>query len=116
MRVGLEGDLRVAVAEDSRDRVEIYAGREQQRRGRVPRVVQPELARERLGPEEHLALRAEAALAVGMLLLVRRAVALAAAAEVQVALDDARAAERAAQALAELVGLGAHLAVGARKQ
>jgi len=55
VRVGFEGDLRIAVPEDSRNRVEIDAGSEEQRRRRVPRVVQAELARERLGPEEHLA-------------------------------------------------------------
>src|SRR5438105_3024291 len=88
----------------------------EQRRGRVPRVVQPEPARQCLGPEEHLALRAAAALAVGVLLLVRRAVALATPTAVQVALDDAGAAERAPQALAELVGLRPHLAVRPRKE
>jgi hypothetical protein len=55
-------------------------------------------------------------LAVLVFLLVRRAVSLAAPADVDVAIDDASAVERAAQALAELVFLGAHLAVGAREE
>src|SRR5439155_39842 len=83
--------------------------------GRVSRVVQAEAPRQRPGPEEHLALRAVTPLAVCMLLLVRRAPALAAAAEVQVALNDARAAERGPQALSELVSLRAHFAIRARE-
>ena len=51
-----------------------------------------------------------------MLLLVRSALALAAAAHVQIAIDDAGATKYAAQALSELVFLGPHLAVGAREE
>src|SRR2546426_12833015 len=105
MRVRLEGDLRVAVPKDPRDRVEVDAGSEQQRGGRVPRVVQPEAPRERLRPEEHLELRAMAARAIRGLLFVWRAIALAKATKVQVTHGDARSAERAALALSELVSI-----------
>jgi hypothetical protein len=48
-----------------------------------------------------------------MLLLMRRAVAFAAAGEVEIGLDNASAAQGASQALAKLVFLGSHLAVRA---
>jgi hypothetical protein len=41
VRVGLEGHFRIAVVEDARDRVEVDAGREEQRRGGVPGVAPP---------------------------------------------------------------------------
>src|ERR1700693_5314767 len=106
MRVGLEGDLRIAGPEDPRDRVEVDARGEEQGRRRVSRIVEAEAARQRPGPEEHSARRAAAPLAVGVLLRVRWAVALAAPAEVQVAVDDASAAERSAQALAKRISRG----------
>ncbi len=42
MAVGLGGDLRVRVPEDSLHGRERDAGPEQQRRGRVPEVVEPD--------------------------------------------------------------------------
>ena len=54
MRARLERDLWIGVPEDPRDRVEIDSGCEEQRRGRVPRVVKAEAARQRLGPKESI--------------------------------------------------------------
>jgi len=77
VRVRLEGQLRIGVPEDARDRVKVYARSEQQRRRGVPGVVQAELPRQRACPKDHPAARAAPPLAVWLLLLVRRASALA---------------------------------------
>src|SRR5207249_1667824 len=83
--VHLEGQLRISVPQDASDRIEVDASSEQQRGGGVPRVVQAEAARNRLRPEEHSAAWTVAPLAIGVFLLMRRSLAFAPAAQVQVA-------------------------------
>jgi hypothetical protein len=111
--VDLGGDLRVRVPEDPLHGRERDPGLEEQRRGRVPEVVEAERLRLGHRPEAHAALRAPARLGVRVALGVAAALP---AAAVRVAIHDAGAGERAAENVLQLHVRRVLLAVVAREQ
>ena len=111
-RVDVRGEARIGVAEhalcdDQRD-----AGAREQRCRGAAQVVEAQRARERLGPQLHLAARAETQLVVLGLLLVSAALA---PADVEVAAHQPCAAHRATQNLLQVCLVGPHRAIGSRE-
>src|SRR5947208_7373620 len=99
MAVGVGRKADVLVPQNSLHAVEIDAGAQQERGGRMPNPVEVHRARDRDRPELHAAGLATAERVVGELPLGRSAMSLATAADVSVALDEASAREGMAEHL-----------------
>jgi hypothetical protein len=110
--VDLRGDARIGVPHDPLHGRQIGAGHHEQRRGRVPDVVEADRPHLTDRPQLHLALRAPANLVVGR---QHDVAAVLAAAGVSPACQDVRSPERAPQDLFELHSTRQQAAVTSRK-
>ncbi len=111
-RVDVRGQARVGVPKDALRDHDRHPGAREQRSRRAPEVVEPERAVLRLRPKAEAALRAGARTVVGLGFLEAAALP---AALVDVAGDEARAGERAAQDVLQRHLRGVHCAIGARE-
>ena len=109
MAVGLGREAGIGVAKDSLDRRHIGAAHEEERRGRVAQVMEPDRTHLSRRPELHLAARTPAEITVARGLPMAAALA---SALVDPALDDSRFVERAPQNQFQLHAVRHHRAIG----